>query len=220
MGLNTVIRLPLHVRTNQVLEVLARVAGEAYRLEAFERAAFDPGEDPGEDNPWHVRFKRRQLQARPSRGCMDFGYLQFQDAAGQNHAWAWHTEDEMEQYKSLRPGAHALAVAAGRRLVRFFGGNMTYSDYNDQIDFAVDPAAARLVPITAQQSSNDRWYQFHKLLHAEGLLTQVEIAQAAEKMGWRKEEKALMAHLPVNESGVLMQKHTPAAGPARPAPRM
>lgn len=227
MGVNTKIQLPLHVRGDYVLQVIGKVVGEPWTKGTFgkdksvridgrwrtvkEPLAFDPDQPPSRANPWHVRFENPNMKVQPSDFTHSLATMIFTDASGAHHGWYWHTEDENERFKQLTPGAHALAVAVGRRLVAFFGGQIIYNDTNDKINYKVAVSKARFPKMKPSQTSNDRWDQFHGLLAEEPMLTAAELRKAIARMGTRPCDEQLLAKLEVLESAEQLDEALPTA---------
>ena len=228
MGVNTIIQLPLHVRADYVLQVIAKVVGEPWTKGNFgkqrstrvngrwetivEPIAFDPERPPSPGNPWHLQFERlhTSLKVQPADTSHNIATMIFTDLGGERHGWYWHTDDPDEQFKTLSPGAHALAVAVGRRLVAFFGGQIIYSDATDKVNYKVSSTKARLPKKKAAQTSDDRWYQFYELLAEEPLLTAAELRKAIERMGSRDCDDRLLAKLEIFEKAQKLDQALPA----------
>lgn len=236
MGSSTKIYLPLHVKGENVLFVIAKVVGEEwvqgnFGKQVFERGSltqknlpkpFDPTRPGSEENDWHIKFVRRddKLAVKAASERMDYGYMHFGDAAGTEHAWFWSVEDECETHKTLSPGAHALGMAVGRRLVAFFGGSICYNDSNDDINYRVSPASAKLPRFkTGKQTSNERWFQFYNLLYNEPLLKAAELRRAIARQGNRSSDEKLLTHLERLEAAEKLERRLPEASSENPLPR-
>ena len=240
MGVNTKIQLPLHVRGDYVLKVIAKVVGEPWskgnfgkdriihingRMETIkETIPFDPDQPPSETNNWHLQFENlhKTLKIQPSGFTHEMSTVMFTDAGGTSHGWYFHTEDEHERFKQLSPAAHALAMAVGRRLVSFFGGQIIYHDSNDKVNYRVSATKARFPKMKSSQTSNQRWDQFHGLLADEPMLTAAELRKAIERMGTRESDECLLKKLEAIEKAQRLDQALPSASEAgrRKGPRL
>jgi hypothetical protein len=201
MSSNTHIRLPASTPNRRILDVISRLVGQPLARVAQEkgrrgRGLGDPALPASEDNPWTVSFDEvpgRARNPRSGRGIQvidmegmdaEMAHVQFRDAGGNYHSWYLHMPGADEnEFKLLSPGAHAMALAVGRRLVDFFGGNLTEDDSSDSVDYRVRPAKALLPPKTKDQDPNDRYYQYHNALANLTPLTTADLEWAEERMG-------------------------------------
>ena len=200
MSSNTQIRLPSSTPNGRILDVISRLVGQSFvqvpQNKSDRRSFGDPTQPATEDNPWTVDFDEvpgRAGNPRAGRGIQaidpygfdaEMAQVQFRDAGGNYHCWYLHMPGSDEQdFKLLSPGAHALALAVGRRLVDFFGGNLTEDDSSDSVDYRVRPAKALLPPKTKDQEPNDRFYQYHNALANLSPLTTLDLEWAEERMG-------------------------------------
>ena len=240
MAVNARIYLPLSAKSQCILETIGKVAGAPTTIETFPlptglprrlgqpdsmppaHPAFDPKQPSSDGNPWHVRVARKAIHMAVTPNDFSFGSLVFQDAAGGCHQWTFHTEIEDEHSKQLSPGSNALAVAIGRRLVRFFGGKLIPCDSTDRVDLTVSNAKARFPTIRAGQTSNDRWHQFHNALASEPVLSSAELRQALSTHGDFSGDEALLHCLESRErhqslQGSVSEAHTSRLTPGRRA---
>lgn len=236
MGVNTKIRLPLHVSTDRITQFVARVAGHPIGQDSFSDHTihrvngrletistprpFDPSLPSSKANSWHVEFvgpydQRPHIKASEGNG-LGFGSLIFRDAVGHSHSWYIHAETENEDFRELSPGCHGLAVAVGRRLVKFFGGNIQYSDAREDrpFDLRVSNTQATFPKKLKSQSSDDRWYQFHNALFSEPVLSSQELKQAIDEFGANDYHLQLLEHLVSSEKKAELERIAAAA----PAP--
>lgn len=234
---NTYIHLPIPVTLHRLEHVVAKLAGAVPEITVFEemrggrhnrtaiRPPFDPSKPSENANPWHHDFKKEAVwtEANDQR-TMSFVTLCFTDGAGSQWGWLYHLEDpDMEGYKTLGPGSHALGVAMGRRLVEFFGGKMVYNDAIDRIDYEVDPADALFPPRKNRQSSDSRWHQFENALQAMPPLRANELEAGAVLSAEGKlspAEKKLLQYLSALEREQSLSTALPSEGrPRSPKPR-
>lgn len=238
MGANTKIMLPLHVRSEHILQVVGKCVGVSFVKEAFEGnngviPEFDPDAPGSNQNPWHITFKSRQsFQVLAAQGDrLDFGQMLFTDIAGQAHGWYFHQETDTEDHKRLDPPSSSLGVAVGRRLVRFFGGHVQYNDGNSapHMHYRRSPKTAHYPPPARRMLDEDcepniRWYLFQNALDVEPLVSIKELQQASKlaAYGLTDRDKLLMERLVVEEESLQMKqalRGVPAA-PSRPTPRL
>ena len=217
MGSSTDLYLPLHVRTHDLVMVLAKIMGEPYVLTSFDKdevvsyrpyrtkkvpTPFDPSEPASQDNPWHVRFERdgKGLGAEPARDhTMSHFMVTFQDAAKNPYSWNYFPEYDQQdsdglflrRAKLLSPGSHPIAGAACKRLVHFFGGELFYNDGKDQDapDVTVTQEQARFPLMQPGSSSNDQWYALYNALNSEPLLTPEELEEARAFVSYQAEDE-------------------------------
>lgn len=213
MGVNTKIYLPLHVRSDHVLQVIGKLAGEPWEVvfdgNPNKKGRVDPESPTSAENDWKIQFQGHHatLKVHPSDMFAELGRMLFTDASGEAHAWYWHAETEEEKWKLLSPGSHALAVSVGKRLIEFFGGEICYADTTDNIDYRVSNEEARFPQKTLYQTPDDRWYQFQNALHSEPLLTRAELEEAMKIAGGPKNEYAkLMRALDTRKAEELKRK--------------
>lgn len=241
MGNNTVISLPLHVRNTYLLQVIAKVVGQQWAQEGsydtktvinladgrsdFINAPrpFDATQPASRENAWSIDFAQR------NKGfSIDFsnskeaghGSMDFVDACGNPHSWYFHAENEDEVEKSLRPGVHGLAVAVGRRVVKFFGGRLVENDFHEEVSLKVSNAHAVFPKKLATQSSDDRWYQFHNALHAEPRLTASELGAAMDQHGSNELHRELFDYLQKLEYRDHLEEVLPRVEAGRAKPRL
>lgn len=235
MGVNTKIKLPLHVSTDRIAMFVARVAGHPIVQESFPDQTthrvngrwevtktpreFDPSQPCCQENQWHVEFVGgydARPQIKPSEGNgLSFGTLVFLDANDNSHFWYIHAETENEDFRELGPGCHGLAVAVGRRLVKFFGGEMLDSDAVETrpFDLRVPNARATFPKKLRHQSSNDRWYQFHNALFNEPVLSAHELESTIAKFGGNEDHLALVEALRAQERKAALEQVAQEAVP-------
>lgn len=78
----------------------------------------------------------------------------------------------------LYPTSNPLWVALGLRLVKAYGGRLTYSDYSDQVDFEVPDAQALLRRADFAESNNEGFQKRQDLLLQALPLAPEEIERA------------------------------------------
>jgi hypothetical protein len=127
MSVDTNITLPLHVRSDHILKVVAKCVGCPSVQTVFkdrQSEPFDPDLPSSRDNPWFVDFKSKSDLVIKTAGMpgneISFGYLCFSDIVGNNYRWEIFPETEHENGKLLKPSSRVLPVAVGLRLVKFF----------------------------------------------------------------------------------------------------
>ena len=222
VGTSTKIILPLSVSVDRLCMVIGKVVGAPVHLKTFPDqklfhrkrgfdtievpVPFDPDRPSSRDNPWHVAFSgawadRPRAESPAGSGELSHGYLVFTDQAGTAHRWFFHQETEDEDHKLLSPGSHGLAVAVGRRLVRFFGGKLKEADTRTEpeFDLRVGNARAKFPEKKRHQVGDARWYQFHNALNAEPVLSVQELASAIDQYGGNDSHRALLASLEAYE---------------------
>lgn len=243
MGSSTQLYLPLHVRANDLLMVVAKVAGEAWSLRTFDKdegsrlarrvpVPFDPTLPASLENPWHVRFDRKDGPQISLTGNQAENFrLLFQDAAGAEHAWSYFPgydqRDPDDRFvrraHHLFPSSTPLAVATCIRLARFFGGEVFFNDGQEKArpDLAVGARQAAYPCPAKGSSANDQWYAFQNALNAEPRITAAELAEAQAWAGYPNEERsrALMAHLKPFDTAAALQVRLPDAAPTSRKPR-
>ena len=229
VGTSTKIILPLSVSVDRLCMVVGKVVGAPVHLKTFPGqnlvrkrshgfdtievpVPFDPDRPSSRDNPWHVAFSgaradHPRTESPAGSGELSHGYLAFTDQAGTAHRWFFHQETEDEDHKLLSPGSHGLAVAVGRRLVRFFGGKLKEADTRAEPEFDLRVSNARAIfPAKKRhQTSDDRWYQFHNALNAEPVLSAKELAEAIDQHGGNEDHHALRKSLETYERKLALE---------------
>lgn len=203
MSGSTKIYLPLHVRSRHILVALAKISGTAFEQIPFKGGTglVDTSCPAGVKNPWKAVPEDSEKEPRVSLShALEHGYLNFYDAAGQNHEWIFHQEISEEEAKLLSPGSHGFAVAVGRRLVRFFGGELVYNDEHndrDDCDESVSPHSARFPPREKNQNNDERLYQFQNTLFAEPMLSARELKVCLEQFDGNSTHRKLLDYLTI-----------------------
>lgn len=216
MGNNTNIHLPLSMSVDRLMQAIGKLAGTPYEFDAHSittgppgkrittKPPFDPDRPASKANPWHHEFHDSQVwgEGIDGRG-MSTVRVCFVDGAGNPWQWLFHAEDsDNPDVKTLAPDSHAMGIAIGRRLVEFFGGQITYNDAKDGVDYEV-PNKQALFPVkTLRQSSDDRWYQYENALRALPVLTSTELEWAATQSSYGKllkPEESLVNYLRARE---------------------
>lgn len=239
MAENTIISIPLHVRNDYLVQVIAKVVGEEWVHEGTRDAQkvikngrsyimevpipFDVDQPTSKENTWSIKFSRRNkglgidMSASKDAG---HGSLAFVDASGNPHSWYFHAENENEVDKLLRPGSHGFAVAVGRRVVKFFGGHLIETDFNDKVSLQVPNARAKFPKKLPTQSSDDRWYQFYNALQSEPVLSASELKSAMDQHGGNEGHQELLQYLQVQEKRDRLDEVLPQAAAGHSKPRM
>lgn len=216
MGNNTNIHLPLSMSVDRLMQAIGKLAGTPYEFDAHSvttgslrnrtttKPFFDPEQPSSPANDWHHEFHDKMVWAEGIEGKgMSTVRVCFVDGAGNPWQWNFHAEDsDNPDVKTLAPDSHAMGIAIGRRLVEFFGGQITYNDAKDGVDYEV-PNKQALFPVkTLRQSSDDRWYQYENALRTLPVLTSTELEWAATQSSYGKllkPEEALVNHLRARE---------------------
>ena len=247
MGASTHLYLPLHVRTRDLLLVLAKVAGEPYTFRSFDKeevvsyrpyktkkvpAPFNPDEPASEENPWHIRFERdgQGLGVEPANNSsVEHLTVSFQDAAKNPFSWSYFPEYDqvdddrlfLRRAKQLSPGSHPMAVAICKRLVKFFGGELAYNDCRDQDkpDVVVSQKQATFPLMPKGSTSNDQWYAFYNALKNEPLLTPAELQEAIAQASYSKLDDRQEAFLKAIRSYELSLKLNQSLEQPEPSPK-
>lgn len=243
MPANTSIILPLHVRSDHLARVVAKLMqvpcqqrsfdqthwetdSAGNRQEIKEPAPFDGSQPSSAHNSWFVEFDKTQMPAYTQDGWNCPLYrsdLVFQDPTGTKHAWPFFSEPEDEKGKSLLPDMDALALAIGWRLVTFFGGEVYPQP--DKGHFVVD-ARQGLYPVRqADQTADERWYQFQNALQALPALTSDYLKRASARPGMitSASTQALEQFLVAREAETSLEAvlpHPDTAAARKPGPRM
>lgn len=220
MGSSTNLFLPLHVRNEDVLKVLARIMGEAYHLATFDKqetvsfkphktiqvpVPFDPEKPSGPDNPWYVRFERerRGLGLVPAISSNDYSFfnMEFVDLVNTPYRWSFFTDYDqrdcdglfVRRAKLLSPSSTTTAVACCIRLAKFFGGDVVFNDNkeNEKPDLRVKDSKAKFPLMAKGTTANDQWYAFQNALRDEPLLMAAELEAAAPLAAYQHEDRYL-----------------------------
>lgn len=229
------IKLPLHVKNRHILEVIGKCVGVPFRKMSFAinngiAPSFDPHLPAGEDNPWSISFEpSSSFELAPAENSeLSFGRILFTDIAGQSHGWFFHAEADTEDHKLVSPPSSRLSIAVGRRLVRFFGGQLIYDDNKETVGTRKSPRKALYPPPSRQPrgeifNPNARWYLFQNALDSMKLITSLEMEEASKWAAYKsasRDEKLLevLIREENHQSLVNAVKDMPAA--ARPGPRL
>lgn len=238
MSNNTYIRVPLSVHSEKLARVVAKLMGAPCFQEnkvtklveskttphgpmeqAWEDCPFAANEPASLSNPWRVIFNDPKAFEVKSTNLTS-GFIEVKDALGQTHSWFLVAEDENERYKTLLPDATGLSVAVGRRLVRFFGGELVEESVLDMpAALSVAPGRAAFPPRKAHQASDDRYYQFQTALAREPVLGAQELAEALAHQGGTQSHWALLDRLRKNEQAQRLEHTLPTPAP-RVGPRL
>lgn len=203
MSASTNLYLPLHVRNDDLLMVLAKIMGETYRLATYDDQKvvsyrpfrtekvprpFDPTLPCSEENPWHIEFDRSrqglQMSLSSASDTQNFR-LNFVDLAKNPYAWNYFTNYDqtdsdglfLRRAHLLSPSSTNIAVAACVRLARFFGGEVFFDDNKskDKPDLSVSAKQAIFPAPKRGSTSNERWFAFFNALNEQSLLTESEL---------------------------------------------
>jgi hypothetical protein len=95
----------------------------------------------------------------------------------------------------------------------FFGGTIKCNDASELNDMTVAPRRATFPPPKREQTSDDRWFQFHNALRAEPCLSPKEIIQAQTKAayGITDSEKELLDYLKIHAAHDELELRVPRA---------
>lgn len=217
MGSTTNLFLPLHVRNEDVLKVLARIMGEAFHLATFDKqktvsfrphktiqvpVAFDPAAPAAPDNPWHVQFEReREGLGLSAVTPNDYSFfrMEFVDAAKNPYSWSFFTDYDqrdsdglfVRRAKLLSPSSTITAVACCVRLAKFFGGDVFYDDgkEKDEPDLRVEDSQAKFPLMAKGTTSDNQWYAFQNALRDEPMLTAAELEAAGALAAYENSER-------------------------------
>jgi hypothetical protein len=177
MGVNCKIYLSNHAHPKKVYQVVRKYMGHEFEYDSFkdyssnskkEKKPINPEQEGSEKNPWHIRFKDDEDNYVIPE---DLNYCQliFKDLAENNYSAliSYDYEDDSNMLngeKLLNPSSEVVWCAIGKCLVDFFGGKMIYSDTNDD-KFYVNKKAPQFPKQKAEQTSDERWYQYFNALN-------------------------------------------------------
>lgn len=200
MSTNTIIRLPKHATNEQIMSVIGRYVGSHSEKEGLNQPDCDFGLPCSENNTWHYLFFPKEEQfgiKAASHSFLSHGILSFPDITSQQWGWFFHQENEEDDWKTVRPGSHALAVAVGRRLVEFFGGEVVYSDCEekDEPDFKRKNYQCEFPKRLKNQAPNSRFYQFQNALDKVSLISVQELDDGLRDCSRRDYNKSPLIHL-------------------------
>jgi hypothetical protein len=212
MGINANIYLPAHVKTEHVFQVIQKTVGAEFLKSTFNDqkhtyvngrmktvevpVPFDPDTPASESNPWRMELADN---AKGAIELTDVSYFRFTfyDMADNHYMSLYHLETE-ETERALEPGCKSLNpppttawCVIGKRLVDFFGGKMMYSDTMDEDDpdnwYHND---SPIFPVKSpEQSSNDRWYQYHNALNETPMISVKEMKEMEDYAGYANNER-------------------------------
>lgn len=224
MSVNVRIQLPLSVNTERVIKVMGKCLGVDFHLKTFDDKPFNSSEASSKENSWHFSFNKKGetfIDAKSDERDVSFCHFNVKDCAGNSLSWLFFYETEDESYKLLSPGSSAIAVALGRRLVKFFGGEIQYTDYDDKSDMRCSDASSLFPTKKKSQSSDDRWYQFQNALLAQPLLTVKELEFGKKKASyWTDRDENFLSHLKIIEDRQKMDKVLPRSDLTKPTLRL
>lgn len=198
---------PSYIKHEKVLYVIAKVAGASWDYYSFDKKKFDSTLPGSNTNPWHIKFDSKQVKAENTHsiGMVNFN---FHDAADQYYSWNYHLElSDRDDEKVLNPGSYGFSVAIAKRLVDFFGGQVQFSDsdedYPERHYKNDNPKFPRIIEET---QSNERWYTFYNLLEQEPLLTYAELKEACDAYGTSEKDAKLLSYLKNYELYINMEE--------------
>lgn len=225
MGIDCRIYLPSHANTRKVFEVIKKTMGAEIKQEVFSKTTynhrsnkktesfpeFDPSSPADESNPWHVTFEKNP---KHNLNLKDENYFEFEftDPLDTYYRCLIHFDNyESDRFypggKELLPSSTAVWCVIGKRLVDFFGGRLLYSDASDEDD----PAnwyiceKGKFGPAAPEQSSNDRWYEYHNAIFNEPLITSKEINDMAQCAYMDERSQNLYDYLVIQEKIVNLK---------------
>ena len=224
MSTSTDILLPLHVRSERLLDVVCKIMNIPYKIQPLQTKNADVSQPCSETNSWHISFeglgKTHGFLIIPMgqdlQIDMSMSHLRFPHMGPRPASWAFFQETEYEEHKMLMPNASVFAVAVGRRLVGFFGGVLKFTgEYKDHV---VDPELAVFPPKTNGQDSDDRFYQFYNALAALPRLQTADMEWAKTVCGFDldDEDKEIMTALHALDMAEIEAATSPGARPRSP----
>ena len=199
MSSDTIIHLPMHCSARQVLHVIGKLTG----LDAPQKTGVPDGmAHPSQDvlsrvdtacessasNPWYLDWeplKSALYMTGDNGNGSDYFSLHYSTPTGFRHMLLFpHCEWEVS--KLMNPNSTAFAIAIGRRLLDFFGGQMWNDDGGNRrpADYSIDLLATTFPPRKYHQSPEDRWYQFQNLVHQMVCLSPGEMLDANESASY------------------------------------
>lgn len=159
MGVNTKILLPPDVRARDVADVIGILAGLKPTKTMLTGGSYAADVEGASVRPTSIAemaeivIKGKLIDDEPMHHC------------------CLHWESETVG-RLLSPKCTAFWIATGRRLVGFFGGQITYSDCAGGVDFKAVRPRSRNNPETGQE-----WQDFQDEILAVKPLTKIEIAK-------------------------------------------
>lgn len=225
MSVDTKLALPLHVHHAKIHKVIAKSMGVP-----MERQLLGPGVSgvyegdepcgPGATWSWWVKKEHQEdlkvVMPNGPRVDLSHAWLLVRDPTGFEQRWYLGQESEEELEKPMGRGFNAISIAIGRRLVRFFGGTLQYSDSTDAIDERVDPKKAMYPAPRKGQDSNERFDAFQNALTQVQLLSTRELLSAIDRTGMDPHAEAFLHYL----NKVQLEQAVPTAKVAASRPRM
>lgn len=226
MATNTTIRLPHHAQSDRVAQVIAKLVGVPFEVMDHSGKRYAPEEM--EYGGWHLHFEHGNIETRAGEDgkAIGYGYLTIYPPHGDKIEWLFHSENgDFEEGKSLSPYLSPLAIAVGRKLIRFFGGSLRYIDFKDDFNESVSQKKAAFPLPSKGQTGDDRWAQFYTALWKLEPLTPGDFLKAAVKAEYSPEEcrqlhGELMAYLGTIERNRRLEATLDAATPTPPKPRL
>ncbi len=164
MGVNCKIMLPNNARLTNVAEVLAILSGQQPRKEQFQSG-----------DGWAVRvdtIRYRTHDYLPQ--CPTIEWIQHStvDKVEEYHSVMFHYEPEHGSHRLIMPPSTAWWLAAGKRLVDFFGGEL---DYNDSDSTDVDYRKRKKSDEVNSPEDTPEWEVFQQRMFEVKPITEKEI---------------------------------------------
>ncbi len=123
MGVDTLIRLPADVRIDDVTTVIGVLSGLPIKKVSLS------------DGAWGVRVDGATAEGITNiPSCATIKLHGDLVDGEQDHHVMFHYEPDNDTGRLIMPRSTAFWISVGRRLIRFFGGTLTYSDCAGGID--------------------------------------------------------------------------------------
>ena len=225
MSSNTIINLPLHMRSDHLVKVLGALVGEPFdtKLKNKHWGGLANPKQPAEKdiNPWTVEFRRKAEDGfgmTPVEDVLDplsMGRLSFHDMADQRHSWCFFQETGEGFFKCLMPDKSALAIAVGKRLLAVFGGELEFDGEISHVDLVVHDKKA-LFPARVRGCDPDEgYYQMQTIVGTITPISVAELRQAMDDAGERHTQETdtvLLDRLVFMEDAIRLDAATPQVG--------
>ena len=224
MGVDVKISLPLHVKGEYLLLVLAKLADLPLEKVSIGDKEADLNLACSMDNTWCLWSSEDDISFKmESKISPDCGTIIYRNAFDRRSLF-YHriTEDEDRQLLSARSNPWNLAL--GERLVRFFGGSFIANDCSEKVDLRISNKKALFPRRVSTQDNNDRFYQFYNQLDQLPPISAFEVIKAfgqasytdnKELLQWEGLHQSQLAQANRNE----LEDHTPAVLNANRRPR-
>ena len=169
MGVNALIKFSYDTEIDDVADVIGILAGlKPHKMEI------------GNGKAWAVR-----VDGAKAKGHVDIPQMadivvtapkgtRLIDGE-QGHYCTWHWRGDNCKGWLLYPTSNAFWIAIGRRLVKFFGGSICYSDCDGKVNYRAKRPRRRNNP-----SNGKEWQRFEQAMFDVKPLTKDEINQARQ----------------------------------------